>query len=1393
MPEQSPPHTPAQALDRALADLAAAAALEPDDALRAVLEAGARALRADPAAFAPAADPDAEPLAAALAGERAARLRAERALRERERQVEHVEKLAQLGSWSWEIATNRISWSPEQLRIHGLDEASAPRDFDDFAAAVHPEDRARVVAECERLLATGEAFSFEYRVVRPDGAVRLLHALGQVLPDASGAPLRMVGTSRDVTERRRTEQALRDSEARFRTMFEQYPASVMRFGPDGGVREVNRAYTEFWGLTLEDLAEWSVFTDPQLEPVRDEVRRGFAGETVFLSPVLYDTRLFGPRARADAAGPRWVGAFMFPVRDERGRVSDVFMVHSDITERRAAEEALRASEESYRTIFDASNDAIFVHDLETGAVLDANRTACELSGVTLDELRADAMGIIGNGPPPFTPRRALEHLRRAATGEPQRFEWLSIHRGTGEEVWVEVSLQRVAIRGVDRLMAAVRDIRDRKVAERALRESEESYRTIFHHSSDAIWVHDLETGAFLDVNQQACEMYGYTPEETRALGVQGLSWGEPPFTAEQGREYLVRAAAGEPQRFEWLGRHKDGSPVWGEVQLRRVSIGGEDRILATARDIADRKRAEELLRRQNEELEARVAERTAELAATNEALEEEVAEHEAAKQELVDRTQELEGIFQALPDLYFRMHGDGVIEDFRAGSGVLAAPPEEFLGRRMQDVLPPEVAARVEEALEEVRRTGELVCMEYQLPLEVGLRDFEGRILPLGDGRLIAVVRDITEAKEAERALLAREEHFRGLIENGQDLIVILDAQGVTTYMSPSAPRVIGWTPEERVGNSSVEMIHPDDRAEAVRRRQAASERPGTPVPLEFRYRHRDGHWIVLEGVVKALRPESGAEGFVFNTRDVTARRRAEEALRQSEEHFRALIENAHDLICILDPAGNMAYLSPPTQRILGTDPEELMGRSAFPYIHPDDREGVAAELGRILREPGLTGYAEYRFRHADGSWRLLEAFGRLLNPSDPAAGVVVNARDVTERKAAEEALARAKEEAEDANRAKSEFLSRMSHELRTPLNSILGFAQVLDRAGMAPEHQKSLQHILRAGRHLLQLINEVLEIARIEAGRQSLSLEPVKIGAVLAEAVGLVRPLAEQWRVALEDAPRAYAGEYVRADRQRLTQVLLNLLTNAIKYNRPGGRVRLDCAFVPGADGAPPRLAVRVQDTGRGIPADRAGQLFTPFARLGAEQTEIEGTGLGLALSQRLTEAMGGALSLESSGPEGSVFRLELLAEDDPLERVEEARLAVAAEPADHAPATLLYVEDNLANLSLVETILLSRPGWRTVPALQGQLGVELAREHRPDLVLLDLHLPDIPGEEVLRRLRADERTAAIPVVVISADATHAMVDRLRAAGADAYLTKPLDIDEFLAAVERFLPGSGR
>jgi signal transduction histidine kinase/ActR/RegA family two-component response regulator len=389
------------------------------------------------------------------------------------------------------------------------------------------------------------------------------------------------------------------------------------------------------------------------------------------------------------------------------------------------------------------------------------------------------------------------------------------------------------------------------------------------------------------------------------------------------------------------------------------------------------------------------------------------------------------------------------------------------------------------------------------------------------------------------------------------------------------------------------------------------------------------------------------------------------------------------------------------------------------------------------------------------------------------------------------EALLTAKQAAEEASQAKSEFLSRMSHELRTPLNAILGFAQLLELDDLTADQRESVDHILRAGRHLLDLVNEVLDLSRIEAGRLQLSPEPVLVGDVLREALDLVRPLAAERRVRLAvgaDAGAA-APRRVVADLQRLKQVLLNLLSNAIKYNREGGGVVLACEAAPDE-----RLRLVVTDTGPGIPADRLARLFTPFERLGAEQSGVEGTGLGLALSQRLVAAMGGTLGVESRPGQGSSFWVELppAGEDE-----EEAPPADGGAPgaAPDAPAgpgrTVLYVEDNLSNLALVRRVLARRPRIALLTAMQGQLGLDLARSHRPALVLLDLHLPDVAGEDVLRALRAAPETRDVPVVVVSADATPRQVERLLAAGARSYLTKPLDVPRLLQVVDETLAGA--
>jgi len=388
-----------------------------------------------------------------------------------------------------------------------------------------------------------------------------------------------------------------------------------------------------------------------------------------------------------------------------------------------------------------------------------------------------------------------------------------------------------------------------------------------------------------------------------------------------------------------------------------------------------------------------------------------------------------------------------------------------------------------------------------------------------------------------------------------------------------------------------------------------------------------------------------------------------------------------------------------------------------------------------------------------------------------------------TELRARHQELEAAREDAEAANRAKSEFLSRMSHELRTPLNAILGFAQILEIGDLDAKERGSVRHILSGGHHLLELINEVLDIARIESGELKVSLEPVHVAEIVEEAVAMISPLAQRRQVDLASDGESCAHFHVVADRQRLKQVLLNLLANAVKYNREGGDVHVSCKSA-----GDEQLRIVVADTGIGIAEHDLVRLFQPFERLRQEGGDVEGTGLGLALTKRLVEAMGGEVHVDSAVGHGSTFCVDLPMTDElpkPLVAAPEPASAAPLGAPSSGPRTVLYIEDNASNVKLLEAILAGRPEVELMVAIQGRLGMELALEHRPDLVLLDLDLPDMPGDEVLRRLRADPRTATTRVVVVSADATPRQVERLLALGADDYLSKPFDIARLLALID--------
>jgi len=695
------------------------------------------------------------------------------------------------------------------------------------------------------------------------------------------------------------------------------------------------------------------------------------------------------------------------------------------------------------------------------------------------------------------------------------------------------------------------------------------------------------------------------------------------------------------------------------------------------------------------------------------------------------------------------------------------------------------------------------------------LRDDSGSII----GYLL-IGTDNTARKKAEDALLKAGALQSAIFNSENFSSIATDEKGVIQLFNVGAERMLGYTAIEVVDKiTPADISDPQEvivRAKALSHELATTITPGFDALAfkasrgiediyELTYIRKDGSRFPAVVSVTALRDDlGGIIGYLLIGTDNTARKQVEaeqkqldQRLRDQQFYTRSLIESNIDALMTTDPAGIITDVNKQMEALTGCTRDELIGAPFKNYFTDPDR--AEAGIKRVLSGSKVTDY-ELTARARDGKETVVSYNATTFHDRDrKLQGVFAAARDVTERKRFEHTLQennveleRARAAAEKANLAKSDFLSSMSHELRSPLNAILGFAQLInsDSPPPTPAQAASIDQILHAGWYLLQLINEILDLAQIESGKLALSREPTSLADVMLECQAMIEPQGQKRGITMT-FPQSGIPYFVDADRTRLKQVLINLLSNAIKYNQAHGTVIVECTMR-----TPERVRVSVRDSGAGLPPDMLQQLFQPFNRLGQERSTEEGTGIGLVMSKRLVELMGGMIGVDSTVGVGSVFWFELNATAEPQLGVDTAKTAeaVQAQIRHGAPLrTLLYVEDNPANLKLVEQLIARRPDMRLLSARDGNVGIQLARTHQPEVILMDINLPGISGIEALKLLREDQATAHIPVIALSANAMPRDIEKGLQAGFFRYLTKPIRVSEFMDTLEVALEFAGQ
>lgn len=1296
------------------------------------------------------------------------------------------------------IADNTFNWefwispsgaflyhSPASERMVGYRPDELMADQHLWLRLVHPAD---VDAQKHHLesIANGSSDSpFEFRLQNKAGTWLQVEMVGQAVYSKDGTYLGIRGSIVDITERKAAELELQTREEQLRKLLATQTNYVIRTDLNG--------YHTYWNKKFEDDFGWMYHNhgldgSDSLSSIceYDREKATKAALLCLANPgKIYQVELDKPAKDGSTMTTLW--EFVGLV-DANEQPIGVQCMGIDITERRKAERELQENAEFLTKLLATQTNYVIRTNLEGYHTYWNNKFEEEFGWVYGEKglNKANSLVSICEHDRPKAEKAALECLSNPGKIVKVELDKPAKHGGIISTLWEFIALVDAA-GNVSGVQCMGLDITERKQAELALKKREEQYRVLIESSDAAITMLDVD-GNYLFMNQIAAAPYHVDASQLIGKNVREL------FGENEAKAILTdisEVVASKSGKVVEPSLVIQGKKMWFRTSIQPIFDENQEvyAVFLHATDITLAKEAEIMLRKSEEKYKT---------------------------------------LFFDSPEAYLMLSNGKFTECNKASEALIGGDRSFLIGKSPAEISP--------EYQPNGRLSTEYAGDMLQKVMQSGEESFEWMHLRANGEQFLAQVKlakmwyeeqevlfiswtDITEKKKAEEGI----KRLSQVIEQSPISVFMTDLAGNITYANAFAASILDKNANDLLG-IRLETLYPESvreaqYAEVIERLEAGLDWRGvlenqkpdgsssfesaTFFPVFASNGQIQNYISIKEDITErkaieqkllelnatleqriAQRTEALTQSNQELVHEIAQRRLFEEQLQAKSKELQTFFDVALDLLCIADIHGNFVKLNIAWEELLGYPIAELERKKFLEFVHPDDLDATLDTLSRLGANETVLSFTN-RYRRINGEYRFIEWHSVPVGDYVYAA-----ARDITDRIEQAEALQYARLAADEANRSKSEFLSRMSHELRTPLNSILGFAQLLSMGQLTDAQVKNVNHILRSGRHLLDLINEVLDISRIEAGRISVSVEPVRVLPLLYEITDLLTPYANSRHITMHVKSGIDRDLMTMADQQRLKQVVTNIINNALKYNKEHGGVWIDASILPADDAGQQFVKIVIRDTGHGIDTADIPKIFNPFERLGAFGTETEGTGLGLTVVKQLVELMGGRVEVESQLGHGSTFSVFLPPAHHPKLALEESKeTLLGMEVSQNQTGTILYVEDNVSNLELVEQILaLSNKKIELVHTSYGKLAAQMVLEHQPLLVLLDLNLPDIHGSQVLADLKANPATKDIPVIVVSADAMPKQIEDLKKLGAVNYLTKPLDVHVFLHEIDKYM-----